>query len=122
VQDDLDDLHGVVPHFLDFSFSRLAWFPALVLLLLDEGVGELEFVLFEVIVQIAQHCIALLNELVVDIDVLHIPQHVQQFGHAFFAEGVLVDQGFGVVDEFEGVFLYLLFEDVYFFPEFFDEF
>jgi hypothetical protein len=63
VQDDLDDLHGVVLDLLDLALGVVDGLPALVLPLPNHRVAVLEFILLEVVVEVAQQLLAVRHKL-----------------------------------------------------------
>jgi hypothetical protein len=92
VQDDLDDLHGVVPHLLDLALGPVHRFPPLVFLLLYQSIAELKLVLLEVIVQVAQQFAAALGELLVGAGLFNAGEKLGEAAHTLLGEGVLVDE------------------------------
>lgn len=112
VQDHLDYLHGVVPHFLDLPLRTLYALSPLVFSLLDRRAAQLELVLLEVVVQIGQQFATDSPKALVHFWLFERGKHLGQPSDALSRKRVFMHKPFGLVDELQCLALHLLFENV----------
>jgi ABC-type hemin transport system ATPase subunit len=92
VQDYFDYLHRVVPHLFDLALGAVHRLPPLVLFLFDEAASELELVLLEVVIKIAEQLAAAGCKLLVRFDLLNVGEEFCEASHVLLAEGVLMEE------------------------------
>lgn len=72
VQNYLNNLHGIVSHLLYLPFRILKQLSTFILFLFDERIAILEFILFEIIIEVAEKLAAVLRELFEAVNLFHL--------------------------------------------------
>lgn len=78
VQNDFDDLHGIVAHLFDFSLSTLSGLPSSLLTLFDSHTTQLELILLEVVIQVCQQLATRFEERSVSLGLFETTKQLSQ--------------------------------------------